>query len=375
MNLILYLLVLLASFYLLAIVCDRYFIASLDRIAKRLKMNSDMAGATLMAVGSSAPELFVSFIALFRPGNESLGAGTIVGSAIFNILVIIGAAAMVRKAFIAWQPVIRDIIFYSLSILLLIYSFWDGRIVLLEAVMFVGLYIIYVLAVMNWRKILPYKEHEKKPTEVLAEGIKEEHDKKTLARFLSAINRFMDFIFPKAENYWLTFFISISFIAGLSWVLVESAVGMADILHIPAVIIGLTILAAGTSIPDLVSSVIVARQGRGGMAISNAVGSNIFDVLVGLGLPWAIITAGGAVIPVVTENLNSSIILLFATVMAVLFFLIAKKWHINRIAGISLLSLYVLYLISSSVSLTSTLSATGIATAIFVSFFSTSQVK
>ena len=121
MSLIFYLLALLVSFYLLAIICDRYFVVSLDKIAIKLKMNSDMAGATLMAVGSSAPEFFVSLMALFRPGNEALGAGTIVGSALFNILVIIGASAIVRKAFIAWQPIIRDTIFYSLSILLLLY--------------------------------------------------------------------------------------------------------------------------------------------------------------------------------------------------------------------------------------------------------------
>ncbi|PKM87351.1 sodium:proton exchanger, partial [Candidatus Falkowbacteria bacterium HGW-Falkowbacteria-2] len=268
MTLILLTLVLLASFYLLAVVCDRYFVFSLDQIAAKLRMNSDMAGATLMAVGSSAPELFVSFIALFHPGNEAMGAGTIVGSAIFNILVIIGAAAMVRKAFIAWQPVIRDIIFYSLSIILLIAAFWDGSITFFEAFLFLALYATYVVAVMKWRKILPYVEEEKN-IEVLAEGMAEE-EKKTnvLGYLLKGINKTLDFIFPKKEKYWLSFFVSILFIAGLSWVLVESAVEIALILKIPAVIIGLTVLAAGTSIPDLMSSVIVARQGRGGMAIS-----------------------------------------------------------------------------------------------------------
>ncbi|PKM91290.1 sodium:proton exchanger [Candidatus Falkowbacteria bacterium HGW-Falkowbacteria-1] len=346
MNLVLYLLALLASFYLLAVVCDRYFVFSLDKIALKLNMNSDMAGATLMAVGSSAPELFVSFIALFKPGNEAMGAGTIVGSAIFNILVIIGASAMVRKAFIAWQPVIRDVIFYSLSIILLIYSFWDGKIVLLESIAFLALYGVYIIAVLQWRKILPYKDDEKEPIEVLEEGEdKEQKNKSALGKFLNGINLVLDFIFPKEDKYWLVFIVSIASIAGLSWVLVESAVGISVILHVPAVIIGLTVLAAGTSIPDLISSMIVARQGRGGMAISNAIGSNIFDILIGLGLPWFIITVGGKVIPVVTENLNSSIILLFATVLAVLGFLMAKKWHINKLAGIGLISIYIGYLL------------------------------
>ena len=345
MNLILYSLALLASFYLLAVICDRYFVFSLDKIALKLNMNSDMAGATLMAVGSSAPELFVSFIALYKPGNEAMGAGTIVGSALFNILVIIGASAIVRKAFIAWQPVIRDIIFYSLSILLLIYAFWDGKITLLESIAFLALYVVYVIAVLNWRKILPYKDDEKDVVEELKEGEVKEIEKKSIfGKFLNGIHLLLDFIFPKPEKYWLVFFMSIAFIAGLSWVLVESAVGISVILHIPAVIIGLTVLAAGTSIPDLMSSLIVARQGRGGMAISNAIGSNIFDILIGLGLPWLIVTIGGKIIPVATENLNSSIILLFATVIAVLGFLAAKKWHINKFAGIGLISIYIAYL-------------------------------
>jgi len=346
MLLIGYSLILLASFYLLALVCDRYFVQSLDKIAEKLKMNSDMAGATLMAVGSSAPELFVSVIALFKPGHESLGAGTIVGSALFNILVIIGASAMVRKAFIAWQPIVRDLSFYSLSIIWLIISFWDGKITLMESAIFLLLYVIYVVAVMKWKKIFPYKDENKDPIEVAKEGLdKEEKKKSFIALFLNGVKYILDFIFPKEKHYWTAFLMSITFIAGLSWVLVESAVGIADILHIPAVIVGLTILAAGTSVPDLISSMIVARQGRGGMAISNAIGSNIFDILIGLGLPWAIVGLGGKIVPVATENLNSSIILLFATVASVLFFLMAKKWRIGRLAGISLISIYVLYVI------------------------------
>ncbi|MDD2680956.1 MAG: calcium/sodium antiporter [Patescibacteria group bacterium] len=346
MLLIGYSLLLLASFYLLAVVCDRYFVQSLDKIAEKLKMNSDMAGATLMAVGSSAPELFVAIIALFKPGNEALGAGTIVGSALFNILIIIGASAMVRKAFIAWQPIVRDLTFYTLSIIWLIVSFWDGKITLMESAIFLILYVIYVVAVMKWKKIFPYKDENKDPIEAVEDGLYKEEKKKSLvAFFLNGIKYTLDFIFPKEKHYWSAFFLSIVFIAALSWVLVESAVGIAQILNIPAVIIGLTILAAGTSVPDLMSSIIVARQGRGGMAISNAIGSNIFDILIGLGLPWAVVTIGGKIIPVATENLNSSIILLFATVISVLFFLIAKKWHIGRFAGISLISLYILYLI------------------------------
>lgn len=342
-------LLLLLSFYLLAVICDRYFVNSLDKIAHKLKMNSDMAGATLMAIGSSAPELFVSLIALFKPGNESIGAGTIVGSAIFNILVIIGASAMVKKAFIAWQPVIRDLIFYSLSIIMLIFSFRDGIITFFEASTFIILYIIYIFAVMKWRKILPYKEESKEIIEELEKAIeKDEKKKNILGYFFSFIENILDKIFPNSKHYWSVFTVSIVMIIILSWVLVESAVVLANALNIPAVIIGLTVLAAGTSMPDLISSVVVAKQGRGGMAISNAIGSNIFDILIGLGLPWILVLSfSGKTITVANENLNSSIILLFATVITIFFLLFFKKWKIGRFSGLIMIGLYIAYIVWS----------------------------
>ncbi|MCB0476326.1 MAG: hypothetical protein KDC69_11665, partial [Flavobacteriaceae bacterium] len=106
--LVLMILVMLLAFYLLAEVCDKYFVDSLEKISKRLNLSPEATGATFMAIGSSAPELFVSLMSLFKPGEEAMGAGTIVGSAIFNVLVITGAAVVVRQAFIIWQPVIRD---------------------------------------------------------------------------------------------------------------------------------------------------------------------------------------------------------------------------------------------------------------------------
>jgi len=345
MVLLIHSLILLASFYFLAVICDRYFVKSLDKIADKLKMSSDMAGATLMAIGSSAPELFVSFIALFKPGNEAIGAGTIVGSAIFNILVIIGAVAIIKKAIISWQPIIRDVLFYSISIILLLIFFRDGSVNLTEASIFVGLYVLYIIAIIKWKKILPYTDNNKNNNS--KDEVKEEVcvKKNFLCRIKKIIYQTLDFIFPR-KNYWLTFFLCILIIGGLSWVLVESAIVIAETLKIPSVIIGLTILAIGTSIPDLVSSVIVAKQGRGGMAISNSIGSNIFDILIGLGLPWVIMTSiYGVEIPVITENLNSSIFLLFATVIAVLFLLILHKWKLKRTSGLILIGFYITYLI------------------------------
>ena len=333
-------LAMLFAFYLMAEVCEKYFVASLEKISKRLKLSPEAAGATFMAAGSSAPELFVSLMALFKPGEEAIGAGTIVGSAIFNILVITGASLVVRQAFVIWQPLMRDLMFYSLSIILLLITFNDGTVSFLEVLSFLILYAIYIVSVVNWKKIFKYDDDG--PMEILEQTLEEKGWKK----FFAPVDWIIKLTFPKPEKYILVFSISILWIIGLSWVLVESAVITAHILGIPSVIIGLTVLAAGTSIPDLLSSMIVAKKGQSGMAISNGIGSNIFDILFGLGLPWAIAYIFlGQKITVATENLYNSIILLFATVIVIAFLFIVRRWKVGKYSGYFLIALYLIYLI------------------------------
>lgn len=331
------------SFYLLARVCDEYFIESLDKIAKRLKMSSDAAGATLMAAGTSAPELFVVIIALLKPGgHEEIGTGTIVGSAIFNILVIVGASAVAKKMILPWQPFVRDMAFYALSIIMLAATFRDGEVRLGEAAVLAVFYAVYVITVIKWKGILPHKEVDAiEMEERVGTGIEIK-----LKKIIRPLDLALDRLFPSANRYYLVFFFSIVVIAILSWALVESAVTISYILHIPEAIIALTVLAAGTSVPDLISSIIVSRQGRGGMAVSNAIGSNIFNILFGLGVPWLMmLSISGGTIPVGTEIPLSSVMFLFATILIVFFLLLVRKWKIGLRGGYFLIGLYIMYLI------------------------------
>lgn len=346
MTLILMILVLLLSFYLMAKLVDEYFIASLDKISTRFKMSNDAAGATLMAMGSSAPELFISIISLVKPGDHaSIGLGTIVGSALFNILVISGVSSMVREAKLSWQPVLRDVIFYGISVLLLIATFMvnnteHAEITVSESSLLVIWYVLYVFAVVRWRKILPYKDLDVIDTEEI------EEPKTGVIGFLTRpVDKALAVILPSPEKYFRVFTISIVLIAALSWAMVESAVIISHILDIPEAIIALTVLAAGTSIPDLISSVFVAKQGRGGMAISNAFGSNIFDILVGLGIPWMItIFISGQNVPVLTKSLVNSSIMLFASLIVVFIVIVINKWKVGKFSGGFFLLLYVAYL-------------------------------
>ncbi|CAD5124087.1 DgyrCDS12391 [Dimorphilus gyrociliatus] len=144
-----------------------------------------------------------------------------------------------------------------------------------------------------------------------------------------------------------TFIGSILWIAGYSYLMNWWAKTIGDTIGIDEAVMGLTFLAAGTSIPDLITSVIVAKKGYGDMAVSSSVGSNIFDVTVGLPLPWLIYGAvnGGSPYRVESKGMACSILLLFAMLLMVIIIIAMFKWRMNKTMGISMFFMYVIFLI------------------------------
>ena len=344
MGLLIAIIAILASLYLLAVLTEDFFIPAIDRIAQKLRMGSDAAGATLLAAGSSAPEFFTAIIAVFGltgGGNiADVGTGTIVGSAIFNILVIIGAAALYKAVKLQWQPVVRDMLFYIATIIMLLIAFSDGKIVLFEAVSFVLVYGVYVWTVVNWRHWLKYDDV----------AVQEEIDAKVRKGLGMASYRLLRVVIPdprvKPKLYIITFFLAIAGIGLLSFVLVDQVVVIADLLQINSTFLALTVIAAGTSVPDMIGSMVVAKQGRGDMAVGNAVGSNVFNILFGLGIPWTLVLLLNTdSVAVGTANLTSSVLLLLATVIAIIFLLVVRRWRIGQKSGLLLIGLYVIYCI------------------------------
>lgn len=132
-------------FIALAIVCDEFFVPALEVITERLQLTEDVAGATFMAAGGSAPELFTSIAGLFISQN-SVGISTIIGSAVFNILFVIGACALAARELLhlTWWPLFRDSIFYSISLMTLIVSYLDWKIHYYEALLLLLCYASYV---------------------------------------------------------------------------------------------------------------------------------------------------------------------------------------------------------------------------------------
>lgn len=341
--------VIAVSIYLLAIITDSFFIVSLDRISRELKLSDEVAGASLMAMGSSAPELCIALIALFSAGgsHSDVGVGTIVGSAVFNILVITGVSAVVAKNLdIHMFAVRRDTLCYLGAIAYLLLVFWDGRIALMEAILGLVAYASYVILLVAWkspeRKVIAHAA----PETLEAPPAYPAYTENLFRRLEQLIVRGIKMITGAPnENYVWTFFVAIVFIVALSYLLVEFTILFSDTIGLSPVIVALTLLAAGTSAPDLISSLEVAREGRGGMAVANAIGSDIFDVFIGLGLPWLLtLVFIRPEILVETDGLWMSIFLLVGTVLVLYAFLSTQR-TLTRREGIVLLLLYGAYVI------------------------------
>ena len=152
---LLYSFVMLYSFVGLAILCDDYFCESLEKICDALRLSEDVAGATFMAAGSSAPELVTAIITIFvAPGHA--GVGTIVGSAVFNLCVIVGLSCLCssRPLELFWWPVARDVVIYTVSIVTMLVVMFDGLVSALEGGLMTLLYVVYLaLMVFNQRII------------------------------------------------------------------------------------------------------------------------------------------------------------------------------------------------------------------------------
>ncbi|MCI5130926.1 MAG: hypothetical protein D3904_05240, partial [Candidatus Electrothrix sp. EH2] len=237
---------------------------------------------------------------------------------------------------------------------LLLFTFFDGKIHPVEALSFLLVYAGYLIILYKWDSWFP-ENAETAPQEI-HHAEQESRERKTTNNSVMDtvkywIIQMLGFFSGTVEKSYLrVFFVSIAVIIALSWVLVKSVIIFGDATAIPPVIVALTLLAAGTSAPDMISSVVVARQGRGDMAVANAVGSNIFDILIGLGLPWliamgmAVITGGPAFVEVGTADLFNSTLVLLGTVFILFFFLYTAR-TLSRIEGGILLFLYVIYVL------------------------------
>jgi len=149
----------------------------------------------------------------------------------------------------------------------------------------------------------------------------------------------------KYKYCYMTFMISIIWIGVFAYLMVNWAIAIGDTIKIPNYIMGMTFLAAGTSIPDLLSSVIVAKQGHGDMAVSSSIGSNIFDILVGLPIPWIFfILLRQEPVQIISCELALSVLVLIGMLIAVVTAIKLSGWKMSKCLGYSMFVLYIVFL-------------------------------
>jgi len=411
-------------FWGIAIVCDDFFTPSLEQLSIKFELSEDVAGATFMAAGSSAPELFTSLASVIIPApcsnRSSVGIGTIVGSAIFNILIIIGATAMLTTEILqlSWRPLVRDTCWYGLSILLLVLFVvadtekdedtlkTTGTVTWWEGLIMTSVYFAYIIFMKFSERIMgtgastvkdePVEVRirrnsvvdgtdEPKADEPSADvdpegcgettatltkdenGDDEDEDEEEGETdccgvekpegFLSTCSVYFAYPWylafmatvPECENstgarMYIAFANSIIWIGIICWFMVEGAIILGEMAGVSATVMGLTVLSAGTSVPDAISSIVVAQRGLGYMAVSNALGSNVFDILLGLGFPYflAAVTQGEPV-RMCTDDVTLYIICLAAVLFIVIGTFAAFKFQLHPKLGYLLITTYVLF--------------------------------
>ena len=350
-------LILLITFYVILRIVEGPFLQSLDNISNFLGLSPSVAGATLLAMGTSAPEIATAMISLFDPNiNPSTGIGAVIGSAIFQITVVIGFAAFVKTSYLNWRPILRDTSFYAVSIILLVLVLIDGVIDLQDALLLVIGYFVYLFILFLYTRFvqeeIPAVEQTPK-AQKKSDGFDLPPILTNLHSFAQKVAKPIDWMIERLpdphKNKGATipvFIISLCMIALACYFMVVSAERFAFALGISPVIVALTILAGGSSVPEMISSAVVSKQGRGDMAISNAIGSNIFDVLLSLGIPLLIYNIAVGELQVVDQaNITSSVFLLFVTLIGVISMLMFQRFKATRTYGLVLISTYIVYVL------------------------------
>ena len=299
-----------------------FFVEGSSSVAKRLHVPSIIIGLTIVAMGTSLPETAVSVSASIT-GNNELAVSNVVGSNIFNLMVVIGVCAMIATVNVAKETIKRDIPFSlicaGLLLLLGILGFGDKSGMTLghfDGVIFIGAFAGYILYMI---KIALKASKEGKKVEI--EGGSDE-DIKLISVPLSIL-----FIIGGAAA-----------IAVGGDITVDAASRIASDLGMSQTLIGLTIVSIGTSLPELVTSIVAARKNEVDMALGNAIGSNVFNILMVLGIASAI-----SPISIITENIIDLCVLIVFTICVWIFAGTKKK--IGRIEGFSMVALYVIYAI------------------------------
>lgn len=293
------------------------FVDGASSIAKKFNVSPMLIGLTIVAMGTSAPEAAVS-VSSSLAGQNDMSIANVVGSNFFNILIVLGVSSIIAKLPVEKETIKKDtpfLIFISILLLALSLNFNLSR---LDGVIFLVLFILFLINMI--KSNISSKDIESSSGEtaiaIEATDTKSIHMPKTLILCLIGI-------------------VGIVFGGDL---VVDSATNIATSFGMSANLVGLTIVAMGTSLPELVTSVIAVKKGETEIAIGNVIGSNIFNILLVLGLAALIHPMAVSVVAIIDT--------IFMTAVTILLYIFIKKNNsLTKIHGIIFVIIYFIYLI------------------------------
>ena len=291
-------------------------------VAERMKIPQIVIGLTIVAMGTSMPEFCVSLISALK-GTPDLAVGNVVGSNIFNTLLIVGAAATIAPMDILRSTVMKDIPFALVASVILMMMCFDGKIGRIDAVILTLLFITFMYMTLKGAKL--EKQELEKENELAEKALE---------------------VVPKMSStmsvVWII--VGLACLIGGSTLFVEGASKLATSLGVSEAVVGLTVVAGGTSLPELATSVVSARKGNSGIAIGNVLGSNVFNVLGILGVT-------GVICPMQLQGITITDLSMLVISMIMIWFFSFTKYVIHRWEGLILSATfvgYIAYIISNA---------------------------
>lgn len=282
-------------------------------VAEKMKMPQIVIGLTIVAMGTSMPEFCVSLVSALK-GTTDLAVGNIVGSNIFNTLLIVGVSAWVAPMTILKSTVRKDIPFALFASIILFIMCLDDNISRLDAGILFVLFLVFMYVTLKGAKT--------KEDDTTAKTDSIEDNKKPMAAWLSIV--------------WII--VGLACLIGGSNLFVEGATKVAEHIGVSEAVIGLTIVAGGTSLPELATSVVSARKGNSGIAIGNVLGSNVFNILAILGVT-------GVITPMHLQGITMLDLSMMVVSTLLVWLFSFTKYKIARWEGVVLTIVFIGYMV------------------------------
>lgn len=292
------------------------FVEGASSIAKKFNVPSMIIGLTIVAMGTSAPEAAVSITSSLA-GQNDMSVANVVGSNFFNILVVLGASSIIAKLPVQRDTIKKDTPFLIIvSIMLLIFGF-DLKLGRFDGLLLLALFVYFLVSTIKSAKAS------------ISEDVNFESGETAIAIETNA-----------DESLTKTILISIVGIIGIvigGDMVVNSATAIATSFGMSPNLVGLTIVAIGTSLPEFVTSIVAIKKGETEIAIGNVIGSNLFNILLVLGL-------AATINPISMSMLAFTDIVFMVLITLLLYIFMKKKNLLEKKHGIILLTLYIIYM-------------------------------